>query len=1065
MAGWIYNSSASPPRMQVDTNRQSSLIYDIKYISSTTKTWNASKTYQFETNVFNVYATHGSFSVSPYWGDRLEYTPAIGTTVSGDVNANVVSLYHYSSPSSNVASTRYVTFEANGTFSNYTQNRGIRNFNINELDFKFQGYSYCKLQGSELVVPSTQNSLGWYYDIGTDTYFWYDRNYGTPSNKVQANKHGLQPVGGGFNGKIADCGYRLNNYMARFIPYSLFNLRFNYRNPTNFPIKVFLSPNLPTSVPSTISELKSGTLNIPSSATLIATLAQSASASVYSTSHVFYGLRGNQYLYFVGSYVGLSSSTATYSNVYISDISIDGGYHPGNNRQYLTTNTSNYYSPTQIIPIGITGATYATLVGTGNTVNATSSLSVSEIKAKIGNGTFKAGIWENGVWNNGWRVDEYMYEFYNVEQFFGYNRLKRWRVQISGPTASVSQFTTGDNISIGNIVAIDINEDRKVIKGYFTIINKTDTSIIVVFDNYFPLRRVERDSDNHRIYITKNVWLSGAFFNGYFKGIWNYGLFKGYPLITEMYDSHWIDGNFEGGHFSASSYSIPNFTDTVYSSGKVGLTFSSPHGLAVNDIITIDKNNKTVNPEYDGETTVTQVVNLYQIVIDKDWGADTTNESGQVIIDLSKGLIQKVNLKTNNRSKITTSISLESESIFLYDSWMDLNYYDTSAVNIGKPQNLLNSLSKKTYSENNLYGYPTKDILESTSSFRDSFSTSVRKYRLGTKYKVYADFIGDAGQFQDYFGPTGPDAQLFLNKGWTYSEEFKGSITFSRTEDLGLEGLTGQELKITTFNKGGILDIVPDTVEEILNRTNEQIERNRYTKIEFDLITYSNVISDSANGNVSILIGSVGPYQLTTPNSFLYSDRSTFALKYVEGFNSSDYLTLFNAGFYGLPAIHFNNVNKIKRDVYYSIGGGITASTLIDASFLPIYKNVDHILTSPKKKVEYFFNKRNLSMRFYGGTLFSPNLPHSSTVEYVLDNLHFYEVDMIPFFQYFTDENINKGVQVPYQGISPFIDYSNANFSFIDNISIGLDSIQTQNTFSTLSGVGVGIGCFVGGSI
>ena len=72
---------------------------------------------------------------------------------------------------------------------------------------------------------------------------------------------------------------------------------------------------------------------------------------------------------------------------------------------------------------------------------------------------------------------------------------------------------------------------------------------------------------------------------------------------------------------------------------------------------------------------------------------------------------------------------------------------------------------------------------------------------------------------------------------------------------------------------------------------------------------------------------------------------------------------------------------------------------------------------------------------------------------------------MIPFFSYFTEDNINKGIQVPYQGISPFIDYSNSNFSFIDNISIGLDSIKTQNSNTVVSGVGVGVGQASGGVI
>ena len=90
---------------------------------------------------------------------------------------------------------------------------------------------------------------------------------------------------------------------------------------------------------------------------------------------------------------------------------------------------------------------------------------------------------------------------------------------------------------------------------------------------------------------------------------------------------------------------------------------------------------------------------------------------------------------------------------------------------------------------------------------------------------------------------------------------------------------------------------------------------------------------------------------------------------------------------------------------------------------------------------------------------------NSFVAEYIIDNLHFYEVDMIPFFQYFTEDTINKGVEIPFQGISPFIDYTNANFNFIDNISIGLDSIQTQNSNTAVSGIGAGIGGGISGGI
>jgi hypothetical protein len=66
-----------------------------------------------------------------------------------------------------------------------------------------------------------------------------------------------------------------------------------------------------------------------------------------------------------------------------------------------------------------------------------------------------------------------------------------------------------------------------------------------------------------------------------------------------------------------------------------------------------------------------------------------------------------------------------------------------------------------------------------------------------------------------------------------------------------------------------------------------------------------------------------------------------------------------------------------------------------------------------------------------------------------VDNIKFLEVDSIPFFQYTTEDYVNKSVQVPYQGSAPFIDYNNVNFSFVDNIVISLDSIQVSPSNTT----------------
>jgi hypothetical protein len=92
-------------------------------------------------------------------------------------------------------------------------------------------------------------------------------------------------------------------------------------------------------------------------------------------------------------------------------------------------------------------------------------------------------------------------------------------------------------------------------------------------------------------------------------------------------------------------------------------------------------------------------------------------------------------------------------------------------------------------------------------------------------------------------------------------------------------------------------------------------------------------------------------------------------------------------------------------------------------------------------------------MNFKGSGLYG-----GSQSTFIIDNLNFFEIDMVPFFQYFIDTSINKSVQIPYQGIAPFIDYTNSNFSFLDNISIGFDSVSIVSSSLPVSGVGISIG-------
>lgn len=73
------------------------------------------------------------------------------------------------------------------------------------------------------------------------------------------------------------------------------------------------------------------------------------------------------------------------------------------------------------------------------------------------------------------------------------------------------------------------------------------------------------------------------------------------------------------------------FTDTINVSGNMGLTFSSAHDFIAGDIITINKDNKNFNPQYDGTCSVVSVVNTLSIKTDKVFSTTLlANESGYI---------------------------------------------------------------------------------------------------------------------------------------------------------------------------------------------------------------------------------------------------------------------------------------------------------------------------------------------------------------------------------------------------------------------------------------------------
>jgi len=412
-----------------------------------------------------------------------------------------------------------------------------------------------------------------------------------------------------------------------------------------------------------------------------------------------------------------SSKTLNYNYVSPDDITLPQQlgiqrvlyYRPNNSRffvsgasvrtvnlSYSTYNNRLYQFATFSIPFsyGITGSNVTLPTELIQYTIANREL----VSLKFGNGTFKSGLWESGYWNNGWRstwsdVDQ---DFVIFSDIIASSVLEispnLWRIKLQA-FDETNGLTIGDKVSVGNIVCIDVNENRRLITNYLRITDLDQTTITLEVSLNMKVRRIIRDSENHMIYVSNNVWLSGIFYNGYFRGIWNYGLFKGFPYITEMESSQWIDGVFDGGRFASTQSS---YLDR-------GLTVS-----------------------------------------------------------YNTGLIQNFIFRDNNISGSTNS--------FLYTSWIDTNYITYSMTNIFKDTMRYDYDYGVIISDGNLKGFPTYDVLSSESIFRNSYNLDYKYYKLGTKYKVYNDFIGDGSYFTYPIKTDGiPGPGEFLLNGWTYS--------------------------------------------------------------------------------------------------------------------------------------------------------------------------------------------------------------------------------------------------------------------------------------------------------
>ena len=859
-----------------------------------------------------------------------------------------------------------ITFTANTNFNN---GMGIQQVILYKTKWFLQGYAAYSTYDTttNYIKISEPNSTGWHYNAEKSIFTYLNTNLTYD-----------YPFGGNvndyFSNKTQDVKYINNNFICRYIKVQKFNLNFDYtNNSNNISIDIYTGIELPNgNLPNLISTgliKKIGTIN--------------KSKNGIKQNCEYIGLDGNQYLFIVVN--GIKTTNIT-EQLVIENLKIEGEYHKLNNTLFKNLDITYKDNQNNI------QTSYSIKLGTGNNVDPNAINDIYVINSKIGNSNFQSGIWETGVWQSGWRESK-QYSFIDLDQFYSYDSDKKWRFIVSG-NRNTSDFNIGDKVSISNIVVIDINGDRRLIKNYFTIVEKTETKLIVEFFYDFPIRSIEKDSENHLIIVTKSIWLNGVFLNGRFKGNWIDGIFKGFPFITKMEESHWVDGTFEGGHFKSDiiKYTFSNIdnSDNVY----IIINTQEENNFNINDSFYLyDVNNNKI---WEREFKVLTIINSQSFYSDirKDDGIDfTKNKVKYLVTTKNSGLIQNIDFNSNNTSDKTISKSFISEYVFSYNSWLDLVYDTTSATNILKPQNIPNNTGN-FYSENNLYGYISYDILSSVSKFRDSFSNTIREYKLGMKWKVFHDYVGETSTFDEYFHSVYTPKKT-SEQGWSFNvsnnilsdtSRFIGYRTDDKDEDI-----TGKELKIVAEGDGGVLNLDNKTMNNIPFRYTEKIKSLGYSIASFDLIS-SNTSLDNYTKGVNI--------------EGIWNLKSWYNGTFSKVDNSAK----------DEPVFSFSNINQTS----ITKNGEVLNTAM---TYLPVYQNINHLKTKNKTKIEYFFNKKDLMLSLKGSGTYGT---YSSSI--VIDNLQFYEVDMIPFFQYFNIENINKGIQIPNG-----IDYIRFNYNTSNN--------------------------------
>ena len=389
---------------------------------------------------------------------------------------------------------------------------------------------------------------------------------------------------------------------------------------------------------------------------------------------------------------------------------------------------------------------------------------------------------------------------------------------------------------------------------------------------------------------------------------------------------------------------------------------------------------------------------------------DPENEDRQIDIYPS-GLIQNFIFKDNN---------VAEASKFKYNSWIDVNFRRDSAVSISndtlKQKSSDSDSGSFKFTQNNYYGYPTRDVLSSISDFRNGLDTKIKTYKLGYKFERYDDFLPYDGNFKKPFDniTSRPGQKELINVlGWTYSDniiqwgdDYVGNTLYRFMSNVERD-FSDSVFHIRTLNYGQAIDgfTTEDSFGIRLDNTLTDIDitnRPAYTILEFEI--------DYTGPTYSFINGFYGsqPFSLYPPAT---------------GFGSPQPYNLIDPVF--LPQA-FGGTTYSYNDPSYN---GKTSYP------------INHLATNAVVKTEYFYNRAQIN--FYFAEAIGDAEAGEEDYKYSFRNIKYTEVDMIPFFRYATESRINQSILAPLSAISPQINYSDSEFSLIDSINI------TETIFET----------------